>query len=162
MRLNPVVPLVLTTLATCAPVPSPPPETRAKDLTIGLVLALDGKKCVVRFADTGLKDAANAIAYTDHNVIWQVLSNACGEKTKAVAKALGLKYLKVKKTGNPATWSGRCTTLDIIPARIHTPLSFWCAIPSSLTGQGDETYEYEIDGDSVEPVDPGLDVRRNG
>ena len=161
MRLNPAVPLVLVALTTCAPV-SPPSEPRAKDLTIDLDLVLHGKKCAVRFADTGLKDPQRAIAHTNHNVFWRVRSNACGEKTKGVAKALGLKFLKVKKTGNPAAWSGRCTTLDLIPAKIQTPLSFWCAIPSSQTGDWEGIYEYEIDGDSIEPLDPGLDVKRNG
>ena len=159
MRLNPAVPLVLVALTTCARV-TPTLAPKPTDLTIDLVLVLDGKKCVVRFADTGLKDAGHAIAFTDHNVFWQVRSNACGEKTKAVAKALGLKFLK--KTGTPAAWSSRCTTLDLIPARIHTPLSFWCAIPSAQTGPWEGIYEYEIDGDSVEPLDPGLDVRKDG
>lgn len=161
MRLNPAVPLVLVALTTCAPV-TPTLAPKPTDLTIDLDLVLDGKKCAVRFADTGLKDPGRAIAHTSHNVFWRVRSNACGEKTKAVAKALGLKFLKVKKTGKPAAWSGRCTTLDLIPAKIHTPLSFWCAIPSSKTGDWEGLYEYEIDGDSVEPLDPGLDVRRNG
>lgn len=157
MRLNAVVPLVLLALATCAR-----GQPSGKDLTIDVVLALEGNKCVVRFADTGLKDERRAIAWTAHSVIWQVQSNACGEKTKSVAKALGLKYLKRKKNGEPAAFFKECSKLDHIPAKIEGPLFFECKIPSSSTGNLEGIYEYEIDGDSVEPVDPGLDVRRNG
>jgi len=159
MRLNPAVPLVLVTLATCA---SAPPEPKGEDLTIGVVLALEGNKCVVRFVDPGLKDERRAIAWTGHKLTWQVQSNACGEKTKSVAKALGLKHLKLKETGAPAAWFRQCGTLDHIPAKIEGSVSFECRIPSSKTGKWEGVYEYEIDGDSVEPVDPGVDIRRNG
>jgi hypothetical protein len=157
MRLGPVVPLVLAALSTCAP-----GQPSGKNLTIDVVLALEGNRCVVRFADTALKDERRAIAWTAHSVIWKVQSNGCGEKTKTVAKALGLKYLKRKKTGTPAAWLDQCSKLDHIPARIEAPLLFECKIPSSKTGDWEGIYEYEIDGDSVEPVDPGLDVKRNG
>jgi len=155
MRLSAFVPLVLVTLMTCA---GPP----GKDLTIDVVLALDGNKCVVRFVDPGLKDAGHAIAWTAHAVTWQVRSNDCGEKKKTVAKALGLKHLKFKENGKTPEWFAQCTTLDAIPAKVQAPLAFKCPIPSFQTGVWIGLYEYEIDGDSVEPADPGLDIRRNG
>ena len=163
MRLNPAVPLVLTTLATCAPVPSPPPETRFPDLQIAIVLAPENGKCVVRFADPKYKDPKVAVAYTNHAVIWSVTRNACGEKKKEKAdgKALGLNHLK-DKSGALAAWADRCPPLNLVPATIQTPLPFRCEIPSSKDGNWEGIYDYEIGGDSIEAVDPGLDVKKNG
>ena len=160
MRLAPVVPLVLIVLTTCSSKPPKPKE--GADLEIGLVLAQENGKCVVRFEKAELKQAANAVAWTAHAVFWKVKSNACGEK-----KALGLKHLKLKKTGAPAPWFDRCSKLDRNPAEFATPPTFECRIPSAIGGdwQADETervYEYEIEGDAIEPVDPDLGIKRNG
>ena len=156
MRLKAVVSLIPVALATCGGGPS------GRDLTIDVFLALEGNKCVVRFTDTGLKDARRAIAWTNHAVTWRVVRNDCGEKTKIDKKALGLKHLKVKSTGAPAAWFDQCSKLDHVPARIQDPVAFKCQIPSSQTGRWEGLYEYEIDGDSIEPLDPGLDVKRDG
>jgi hypothetical protein len=126
---------------------------------------MDDNKCVVRFSDVGLKNADRAIAWTNHKVTWQVVRNDCGEKTKIDKKALGLKHLKAKSTGHAAAWE--CTKLDRVPAR--GTVEFHCQIPSSSAGGWERTrtdevkvYEYEIDGDSVEPVDPDIGVKKNG
>jgi hypothetical protein len=159
MRLKAVLSLAaVTACATGAHEPGGTP----KDLTIGVVLVREGNKCVVRFADASFKHETKAIAWTDHAVIWEVRTNGCGELKKISRKALGLKHLKLKATGAPAAWRDRCSGLDFVPARIHTPLPFRCHIPSAKEGNWEGVYEYEIDGDSVEPVDPGVDVRRNG
>jgi len=157
MRLTLVAPLVVTALASCASKAAPPPGA---DLTIAVFLAMDGNKCIVRFEDTGLKNADRAIAWTNHAVIWQVTNKDCGEKTKIDKKALGLQYLKVKSTGKPAAWFKDCTKLDRVPAT--GTVEFRCRIPSSATGKWEGVYEYVIDGDSVEPADPGIGVKKNG
>ena len=159
MRLTLVAPLVVTALASCGA-----PPQKFDDLKIDVVLALEKDKCVVRFAEPRFKEATVAVAYTAHAVIWQVRSNACGEKTKTKAggKALGLKHLKLKGTPEPAKWFDRCQPLNLVPARFKTPPAFRCDIPSSETGNWEGVYEYEIDGDSVEPLDPDIGVRRNG
>jgi hypothetical protein len=159
MRLKAVLPLAVLTACTAG---VHQPGGTPKDLTIGVVLAREGNKCVVRFADTSFKHERKAIAWTDHALIWEVRSNGCGELKKLSGKALGLKHLKLKATGAPAAWRDRCSALDFVPATIHTPLCMRCDIPSSQTGNWEGVYEYEIDGDSVEPVDPGVDVKRNG
>ena len=168
MRLAGAVPLALITLATCAPAQSPP---RHSDLKIDVVLVKDGGRCVVQFADAGDKDARKAVTSTAHAVVWRVVDNSCGEIKKNTAKALGLKFLKARKSGAPPFWlRDYCSSLPFIPAKVQTPLTFRCDIPSvDDPGWGKEwegveniEYDYEIDGDSVEPVDPGLDVKRNG
>jgi hypothetical protein len=153
-----VAPLVMTALASCG-------APKGEDLKIDVFLAMDSSKCVVRFDDTGLKDARRAIAWTNHAVIWRVVRNDCGEKTKIDKKALGLRYVKVKSTGKPATWFDQCTKLDRVPAT--GTVEFKCQIPSAQAAGWEWTdevqiYEYEIDGDSVEPVDPDLGIKRNG
>jgi hypothetical protein len=158
MRSTLVALLLVAAVAACAP--SPP---KGEDLTIDVFLAMDKNKCVVRFSDVGLKNADRAIAWTNHKVTWQVVRNDCGEKTKIDKKALGLKYLKLKSTGKPAAWD--CTKLDRVPAT--GTVEFSCQIPSVVAGgweKDEETkvYEYVIDGDSVEPADPDIGVRRNG
>jgi hypothetical protein len=160
MRWILVAPLLVATVAACAP-----PTPKGEDLTIDVFLAMDDNKCVVRFSDVGLKNADRAIAWTNHKVTWQVVRNDCGEKTKIDKKALGLKHLKAKSTGHAAAWE--CTKLDRVPAR--GTVEFHCQIPSSSAGGWERTrtdevkvYEYEIDGDSVEPVDPDIGVKKNG
>jgi hypothetical protein len=164
MRLIPAVPLAVIALAACAP----PPET-PRDLTIDIVLAMERDKCVVRFVDTRLKEPKNAVAWTNHQVIWRVLRNACGEKVgQKGGKALGLRHLKRKANGKSALWFERCEQLHVVPAVFKTPPEIRCYIPSAKAWPEGELledhneYEYEIDGDSVEPVDPGTDIRRNG
>ena len=164
MRLTPAVPVVLIALAACSPPPDQP-----RDLTIDLVLVQEGNRCTVRFVDTRLKDPARAIAWTNHQLIWRVLRNSCGEKLALRdGKALGLRHLKRKDTGSPAVWLDRCTPLPVIPAEFRTPPEIRCYIPSAKNWPAGERlddvirYEYEIGGDSVEPVDPGVDIRRNG
>jgi hypothetical protein len=166
MRLIPAVALALTGLATCS---TPPRASEPNDLKIDLALALEGGKCVVRFVDTRLKEPAHAVAWTNHQVIWRIVKNGCGEKTaEKGGKALGLRHLKRKATGNPTLWFDRCDLLKIIPAEFKTPPEFRCYIPSKDAWPRGEPleehneYEYEIDGDSVEPLDPGTDIRRNG
>ncbi len=156
MRLAPVVPLALVALAAC--------ERGPTDLKIDVVLAMEKDKCVVRFAEPRLKEATVAVAYTAHAVIWQVRSNACGEKakTKPDGKALGLKFLRLRGAPEPAKWLDRCQPLNLVPARFKTPPAFRCDIPSSETGTWEGVYEYEIDGDSVEPLDPDIGVKRDG
>ncbi len=114
------------------------------------------------FSDNSYKSEARAIAFTGHALIWQVTQNNCGEKKKQTVKALGLRSLTLRATGQPAGWLERCSTLDLIPASIGVPPSFRCDIPSSGTGSWEGIYDYEIDGDSIIPGDPGVDVRRNG
>jgi hypothetical protein len=159
MRLTLAAPLVATALAGCAA-----PQPGVNDLKIDVVLAMEKDKCVVRFAQSRFKDATVAVAYTAHAVIWQVRSNACGEKTRVRpdGKALGLKFLRLKGASEPARWFDRCQPLNLVPARFKTPPVFRCDIPSSETGNWEGVYEYEIDGDSVEPADPDIGVRRNG
>ncbi|HSD65941.1 MAG TPA: hypothetical protein VLF95_04530 [Vicinamibacteria bacterium] len=159
MRLAHVVPLALVALAACKPA----------DLKIDVVLEMQKDKCVVRFAEPRFKDAKVAVAYTAHAVIWQVRSNACGEKakTKTNGKALGLKYLKLRGARESAKWLDRCQPLNLVPARFKTPPTFRCDIPSVEAGGWEGTeefqiYEYEIDGDSVEPLDPDIGIKRNG
>jgi hypothetical protein len=118
MRLKAVASVIPIALATCGGAPS------GKDLTIDVFLAQENNKCVVRFTDTGLKDARRAVAWTNHAVTWRVVRNDCGEKTKIDKKALGLKHLKVKSTGAPAAWFDQCSKLDHIPARIQDPVPF--------------------------------------
>jgi hypothetical protein len=163
MRLTLVAPVVVTALASCAS--RTPPTLQGEDLTIDVVIAMDNNRCVVRFKDTGFKDAKRAVAWTGHTVTWQVVGNDCGEKTKIDKKALGLKYMKLKSTGEPAPWFKDCKPLDHIPAGGGGKFS--CPIPSSKTEGWHWTddvliYEYVIDGDQVEPGDPDLGVRRNG
>jgi len=165
MRLIPAVALALTGLATCS---TPPRASEPNDLKIDLALALEGGKCVVRFVDTRLKEPAHAVAWTNHLLIWRIVRNDCGEKlADKGGKALGLRYLKRKDNGNPARWFDRCGVLNVVPTRFKTPPEIRCYIPSAETwpadrGQLDGVHEYEIDGDSVEPLDPGTDIRRNG
>ena len=167
MRLTPAVPVVLIALAACSPPPDQP-----RDLTIDLVLVQETGKCVVRFADTRLKDPNYAVAWTNHQIIWRVVRNGCGEKAteKANGKALGLRLLKAKGKPESVKWFRRCPPLTLVPASFKTPPEIRCFIPSAKDWPADEPlqerekneYEYEIDGDSVEPVDPGVDIRRNG
>jgi hypothetical protein len=166
VRLTLVAAVAVPALAACGP-----PTPRGEDLKIDVVLATDGNKCVVRFQDAGLKDARRAIAWTNHAVIWRVVRNDCGERAKVDKKALGLKYLKLKSTGEPAPWFNQCGTLDRVPPTGN--VEFSCHIPSSqaegwkATGGWKSTddvqvYEYVIDGDSVEPADPDIGIKRNG
>ena len=160
MRLTLAAPVLVMALGSCA---AQPPK--GEDLKIDVFLAMDNNKCVVRFQDTGFKDAGRAVAWTNHTVTWRVVRNDCGEKTKVDKKALGLKYLKRRSTGAAPPWFDRCTKLNRVPAQ--GPVEFECQIPSVNAGgwEKDEkiqVYEYEIDGDSVEPVDPDLGIKRNG
>jgi hypothetical protein len=160
MRLTFVAPLVVAAVASCG---AQPPK--GEDLTIDVFLAMDGNRCVVRFQDPRRKDAERAVAWTNHTVTWRVVRNGCGEKTKIDKKALGLKHLKRKGTGAAPPWFQQCTKLDRVPAQ--GPVEFKCPIPSVKAGGWEEdekiqVYEYEIDGDAVEPVDPGIGVKRNG
>ena len=164
MRSMLVAPLVVTALASCA-AKTPPLFLFGQDLTIEIVLAMDNHKCVARLKDTGQKSAANAIGWTDHAVIWKVVANDCGEKKKVHGKALGLKSLKLKGTGNSAFWLKDCSDLACVPA--GGGVEFKCPIPTSVDPRwkwsGDEQiYEYEIDGDEVDPGDPDVGIRRNG
>lgn len=188
MRLTSAVPLVLTAVAIgCNPTapPSPPrsPTTTTpahapvattaeapRDLTIDIALAPaeGGKKCVVTFVDPAFKEAGTAIAWTAHSIVWQVQSNGCGEKkSKLAGKALGLRHMKLRRTGEAATWIDRCSKLHLIPTTIRTPLQLRCEIPSAQGGdwQPDElerVYEYEIEGDEIEPLDPDIGIKKNG
>ena len=159
MRSTLVTPLVVIALAGCGSQPE-----KFDDLKIDVVLALEKGKCVVRFAEPRFKDPQVAIAYTAHAVIWHVKRNDCGEKTreKPEGKALGLRYLRRRGSTEPASWFGRCQPLSLVPARFRTPPVFRCDIPSSAQEGVEGLYEYEIDGDSIEPLDPGVDVKRNG
>jgi hypothetical protein len=165
MRVTPLVPLLLVALATCKPV-APPPTKGPTDLTIDIVLALDHNRCVVRFADTSFKSEQKAVAWTKHAVVWRVTANACGEKKKSTLKALGLKHFKLRNNGTAPAWlASRCSTLSFVPDSIGEPPQFRCDIPSiddQETPPEPGIYDYAIDGDSVEPADPGLDLRRNG
>ena len=156
MRLTPLVPVVLAALPGLgATAPSAP-----SDLRIAVVLVLEKNKCVVRFADPRFKEKESAVAYTGHAVIWQVQSNGCGEKKKEKpgGKALGLKHLKFKSSGAPSAWLKDCSRLDLVPATYETPPALQCTIPREDAIVG--IYQYEIDGDSVEPADPDLDVKK--
>jgi hypothetical protein len=159
MRLTPAVVLVAVALPACARAPIAPPP---RDLNIDIALALRGNKCVVSFVDQALKDPRKAIAHTDHAIVWRVVRNDCGEKQKVSSKALGLKHLRRQGAAEPAPWLGRCGALNLVPARIETPPEFRCDVPSSSTGTWEGVYDYEIDGDAIEPLDPGVDIRRNG
>jgi hypothetical protein len=164
MRLTFVAPLAVLATVACAKQPE-----GFDDLKIDVVLALEKDKCVVRFAESRFKDPAVAVAYTAHAVIWQVTKNDCGERKreKPDGKALGLKYLRRKGSTEPAPWLGRCQHLNLVPGRFRTPPAFRCDIPSAQSGGWDgsdevQIYEYEIDGDAVEPLDPGIGVKKNG
>jgi hypothetical protein len=171
MRLALAAPVALLALATCTAHVAPP-LLPPDDLRIDLALAQENGKCVVRFEDTHLKDPRYAIAWTNHQIIWRVVRNGCGEKAteKANGKALGLRLLKAKGKTEPVKWFRRCPPLSLVPASFKTPPEIRCYIPSLNDWPTDERlnererneYEYEIDGDSVEPVDPGVDIRRNG
>ncbi len=165
MRLTLVAPVILTALATCSSKSSPPPPPPGQDLTIEVALVLDNNKCLARLKDTTKKDAANAIGWTNHAVIWKVVANDCGEKKKINKKALGLKSMKLKSTGEVPPWFKDCKPLDDVPPGGGG--DFRCQIPSSKDWRWerpDETkiYEYVIDGDEVEPGDPDLGIKRNG
>jgi hypothetical protein len=158
-----VAPVLVAALAGCTPQQPPPPK--GEDLNVNVLLALDSNKCVVRFRDVDLKKADRAIAWTGHSVIWHVVGNDCGERKKINKKALGLRYMRLKGTGEPAPWFKDCKALDNVPPGGGGEFS--CAIPSSKTEGWRWTddvliYEYEIDGDEVEPGDPGIGVKRNG
>jgi hypothetical protein len=160
MRLTVAAPLIVTALASCA---AQPPK--GEDLTIDVFLAPDGNKCVVRFKDVSFKKADRAVAWTNHAVTWRVVGNDCGEKTKIDKKALGLKYLKLKSTGEEPSWFRECGKLDRIPAK--GAVEFRCQIPSVQAGGWEpneklKIYEYVIDGDQVEPADPDIGARRDG
>jgi hypothetical protein len=164
MRSMLVAPLVVTALASCAS-KNPPPPPAGQDLTIDVALALDNGKCVVRFKDADLKKADRAVAWTGHSLIWHVVGNDCGDKKKIGKKALGLKYMKLKSTGEPAPWFKNCKSLDHVPPGGGGDVS--CVIPSSKTEGWQWTddvliYEYVIDGDEVDPGDPDVGIRRNG
>jgi hypothetical protein len=160
VRLTFVAPVLLVAVASCGS-KTPP----GQDLDINVYLAMDGSKCVVRFRDVAFKKADRAVAWTGHSVIWHVVGNDCGERTKVDKKALGLKYMRLKSSGEPAPWFKDCKPLDHIPAGGGG--EFTCPIPSSKSEgwrwNGDVLiYEYEIDGDQVEPADPDVGVKRNG
>jgi len=163
MRLTLVAPVVVTALASCASKTPPPPK--GENLTMEVVLAMDNNKCVVRLKDSGLKDAKRAIGWTNHTVTWKVVGNDCGEKTKINKKALGLKSMKLKGTADSAFWLKGCSDLPRVPP--GGGVEFNCPIPTS-TDPGwhwtvdEQIYDYEIDGDEVEPGDPGLGIKRNG
>jgi hypothetical protein len=145
---------------TPTPIPSPTPT----DLTIGIHLHLQPdppKKCVVSFDNSGLKQATHAVAYTGYQVIWRVTKNECGDQKKGLLgnKALGLRFLKDKRKGKPAKWLDRCTTLPFVPGEFVTPPEILCFIPWAKEGDIEGQYEYQIDGDTVDPLDPDLDVR---
>lgn len=144
---------------TPTPTPSPTPTPAASDLTIDINLSPDEKKkkCVVRFDVPAAKEAARAVAYTGYQVIWRVTSNRCGDKKKGGGKALGLKSLKGKK--DQMDWLDRCTTLPFVPAVFDKPPQIVCFIPWKADGDIVGEYEYFVDGDDVDPLDPGLDVR---
>ncbi len=168
MRLTLVAPVVVTALASCSPKPSPSPTPPSKDdnLTIEVVLAKDNNKCLARIKDPGLKDAKRARVPTTYTVTWKVVGNDCGEKTKINKKALGLKSMKLKGTAaDSAFWLKGCSDLPRVPP--GGGVEFNCPIPTSTDPgwhwTGDEQiYEYEIDGDEVEPGDPDLGIKRNG
>jgi hypothetical protein len=146
------------------PTPSPTPSPTPHDLTIGIHLfrqAEPPKKCLVSFDNADFKLAQHAVAYTGFNVTWQVTKNDCGDLKKLKKKALGLKYLKVKG-GQTAKWIKNCTDLSDVPGQFSSPPAFLCQIPVADEGDIEGLYEYEIDGDSVEPKDPDLDVKRGG
>jgi hypothetical protein len=155
MRSSLFVPLVVIVLGGC-----PSKAETPVDRTIGIVLARKGDRCVVDLEDSHLKDPKNAVAYTNHRVIWQVVRNECGELRKITGKALGLKFLKLRDTGEQAAWFNSCRPLDLVPAT--GTVDFDCRIPSSGTGHWEGVYDYAIDGDSVDPGDPGIGVKRDG
>jgi hypothetical protein len=161
MRLAAAVPLALVALVAC--------KGRPADLKIDVLLEMQNGKCVVRFAKPRLKDAKVAIGYTGHAVIWEVKRNGCGEKTrnKEGAKALGLKFLKRRGAAEAPKWFDTCQWINVVPSRFQTPPAFRCDVPSTKDQPWEGTdeiqfYEYEIDGNSVEPADPGLGIKRNG
>ncbi len=168
MRLTLVAAVVVTALAGCSanPSPSPPPPPKDGHLKIEVVLAKENNKCVVRIKDPSFKDAKRAIVKTAHTLSWMVVGNDCGEKTKINKKALGLKSMKLKGTTTDAFWLKGCSNLPHVPAG-GGGVTFECKIPTATDSQwewtGDyKTYEYEIDGDEVEPGDPDVGIRRNG
>jgi len=140
---------------TAAPTPSPSPT----HVTIGIHLHRQvdpPRKCLATLDDSSMK---TAVVYTGFQVIWPVTKNECGDLQKITKKALGLKFLKHQSDGRPAKWFKDCSVLNSVPARSSGPLSFGCLIPDKTVPDVLGLYEYEIDGDSVEPQDPGLDVR---
>jgi hypothetical protein len=160
--------VVVAALAGCSAKPSstPPPPPKGGNLTIEVALERNNKnKCVVRIQNPNLKDAQNAKVDTAHTLTWKVVGNDCGEKTKISKKALGLKSMKLKGTTDSAFWLKDCSDLPRVP--VGGGVEFHCPIPTSTNPdwhwKGDyQTYEYEIDGDEVEPGDPDVGIRRNG
>jgi hypothetical protein len=144
--------------------PTPTPSPTPSDVTIDVHLQRQPdppRKCVVSFDD---QEAKSAVAYAGYEVIWRVTKNECGDVKKGSNKAFGLGSLNHAHGGQPAKWHKRCTTLPFVPAVFDTPPQVVCFIPSMNDGEFKKTdvegqYEYELDGDDVKPVDPGLDVR---
>jgi hypothetical protein len=177
MRVSPLLTAAVIALTNCVapgctpsrpptptptPTPSPTPRPTETDLTIGINLQLDlsKKKCVVGF---DLPAAKSAVAYTGYQVIWRITKNECGDlKKKEIFpnKALGLRFLRDKAKKHDAKWSDRCTTLPFVPREFVTPPEIRCFIPWEAEGNIVDLYEYGLDGDSVEPLDPELDVRK--
>jgi hypothetical protein len=145
---------------TATPTPTPTPSPTPTDLTIGINLQPDTskKKCVVGF---DLQEAKSAVAYTGYQVIWRVTKNACGDQKKGTLgkKALGLGFLKDRPNGKAAKWLDRCTTLPFVPGTFDTPPQIVCFIPWAKESDIEGRYDYAIDGDTVDPLDPDLDVR---
>ena len=181
MRIAPLVKATAIALACCVgpacsqrptATPPPPPTTTLtpaptpteSDVTIDIHLYPQpdhSQKCAVSFDDPAAK---SAVAYTGYQVIWRVTRNECGDIKKGAAKALGFKFLKRVSDGQPAKWHKRCTTLPFVPGVFDTPPQIVCFIPSKddkdmPLKDVEGKYEYEIDGDDVDPVDPGLDVK---
>jgi hypothetical protein len=146
---------------TPAPTPTPPPTpiTSASDVTIDIHLYRQPdppRRCVVAFDNP---DTKRAVAYTGYQVIWRVTQNECGDVKKGALKALGLKFIRHQHGGPPAKWRDQCTTLPFVPAVFDTPPQVVCFVSSATEGDVEGEYEYELNGDSVDPVDPDLDVR---
>jgi hypothetical protein len=159
MRVSPFATVAVFALASCCGAGCSPRPTPA-DRTIGIHLYRQTNppnKCVVSFDNVNLKDPANAVVYTGHKVIWEVTKNDCGDLKKVTKKALGLQHLNLK--GQPASWIKDCNALDSVPGQFSSPPRFLCDIPK-LPNEELGQYEYGIDGDDVDPSDPGLDVQR--
>jgi|OpeIllAssembly_1097287.scaffolds.fasta_scaffold788386_2 hypothetical protein len=175
MRVSPFVAVAAIALVGCAapqasppptptptPTATPTPSPTPSNVTIGIHLHRQPdppRKCLVTIDDAGWK---HATAYTGFQVIWEVTKNDCGDVKKGNRKALGLRFLKDKPKQQPAPWFHRCSTLPFVPGEFTKGPQFGCSIPPVASGTIEGKYEYEIDGDFVEPLDPELDVKRGG